>query len=147
MFKEKLYAGWGDMDFNSHMRNTAFLDKSGDVRMKFFSENEFPMQEFMRLKIGPVVLKDEIEYYREIHLLEKITVTLSIAGLSENGSRFLMRNHFFHADNKLAAKVTSAGGWLNLSSRRLTRPPEKLLAALKSLPKTADFIEIPSRIG
>jgi len=41
MFEKILYAGWGDMDFNSHMRNTAYLDKSGDVRMIFFSENGF----------------------------------------------------------------------------------------------------------
>ena len=35
MFEKKLYASWGDMDFNSHMSNTAYLDKAGDVRMMF----------------------------------------------------------------------------------------------------------------
>ena len=40
-FERTLYAGWGDMDFNSHMRNTAYLDKSGDIRMMFFAENGF----------------------------------------------------------------------------------------------------------
>ncbi|MDQ3231136.1 MAG: thioesterase family protein [Pseudobdellovibrionaceae bacterium] len=55
MFEKTLFAGWGDMDFNSHMRNTAYLDKSADVRMMFFSENNFPMVEFERLKLGPVV--------------------------------------------------------------------------------------------
>lgn len=33
MFEKMLYAGWGDMGFNSHMRNTASLDKCVDVRM------------------------------------------------------------------------------------------------------------------
>jgi acyl-CoA thioester hydrolase len=33
----------GDMDFNRHMRNTAYLDKSADVRMLFFAEHGFPM--------------------------------------------------------------------------------------------------------
>jgi acyl-CoA thioester hydrolase len=28
MYEKKLLAGWGDMDFNAHMRNTAYLDKS-----------------------------------------------------------------------------------------------------------------------
>ncbi len=42
MYSKTLFAGWADMDFNSHMRNTAFLDKSADVRMMFFSENGFP---------------------------------------------------------------------------------------------------------
>jgi acyl-CoA thioester hydrolase len=64
MFERRLVAGWGDMDFNSHMRNTAFLDKAADVRMMFFAESGFPMDEFIRLRLGPVITKDELEYYR-----------------------------------------------------------------------------------
>jgi acyl-CoA thioester hydrolase len=37
MYTKTLYAGWGDMDFNSHMRNTAFLDKVADVRGAWFA--------------------------------------------------------------------------------------------------------------
>jgi acyl-CoA thioester hydrolase len=146
MFEKNLFAGWGDMDFNSHMRNTAFLDKSADVRMMFFSENGFPSKEFFRRKLGPVVMKDEIEYFREIRLLEQIRVTLAIAGLSEDGSRFLMRNDFWRGDGKLAARITSTGGWLNLSNRKLVMPPETLLEALRSLPQTGDFQVLASSI-
>ncbi|MBB6522656.1 thioesterase family protein [Pseudoteredinibacter isoporae] len=146
MFEEITYAAWGDMDFNSHMGNSAYLDKAGDVRMRFFAANEFPMQEFMRLKIGPVVMKDEIEYFREVKLLEELRVSLSMAGLSPDGSRFLMRNEFWRTDGKLAARITSAGGWLDLSRRGLTEPPEALLNALRSLSQTDDFQSLPSSI-
>ena len=146
MFEKQIVAGWGDMDFNSHMRNTAFLDKSADVRMMFFSEHGFPMDEFIRLKIGPVVKKDEIEYFKEIRLLEEFRVTLSIAGLAEDGSRFLLRNEFWRTDDKLAARITSAGGWLDLSLRKLIAPPEALLAALHSLLQTEDFQNLPSSV-
>src|SRR5688572_21453853 len=107
------------MDFNSHMRNTAFLDKSADVRMMFFSENGFPIDEFIRRKIGPVIMKDEVEYFREVRLLERLRVTIFIAGLAGDGSRFLIRNEFWRADGHMAAKVTSAGGWLDLTIRKL----------------------------
>ncbi len=40
MYAKTMFAGWGDIDFTCHMRNTAFLDKSADVRMMFFAENE-----------------------------------------------------------------------------------------------------------
>lgn len=103
------------MDFNSHMRNTAFLDKSADVRMMFFAEHGFPMGEFVRQQIGPVIRKDEIEYFREIRLLEDFRVTLALAGLSDDGSRFVLRNEFSRVGEQLAARVTSAGGWLDLS--------------------------------
>ena len=138
MYEKTLYAGWGDMDFNSHMRNTAYLDKSADVRMMFFAEHGFPMTEFVSRKIGPVITKDELEYFREVGLLTALRVTLSVAGLSDDGSRFVMRNEFFR-DGKLAARVTSAGGWLDLSARKLVAPPAALLSALRALPKTDDF--------
>ena len=146
MFARELIAGWGDMDFNSHMRNTAFLDKSADVRMLFFADNGFPMDEFMRLRLGPVIRRDEVEYFKEIRLLEAMRVTLAIAGLSDDGSRFLLRNEFWRADDRLAARVTCAGGWLDLAQRKLVAPPEALLAALRTLPQTDDFQTLPSSL-
>jgi acyl-CoA thioester hydrolase len=146
VYSKTLFAGWGDMDFNSHMKNTAFLDKSADVRMMFFSENGFPMAEFARLRLGPVIMKDEVEYQKEVGLLQEITVTLALAGLSDDGSRFLMRNEIYRQDGKLCARVTSAGGWLDLAARKLVAPPESLLATLRSLPQTSDFSALPSSI-
>src|SRR5262245_7540991 len=114
--------------------------------MMFFSENGFPMEEFVRRRIGPVIRRDELEYFREIRLLEEMRVTLMIAGLAEDGSRFLIRNEFWRADGTLSATVTSAGGWLDQNLRRLVAPPETLLAALRLLPRTNDFQQLPSTI-
>lgn len=147
MYEETLYAGWGDMDFNSHMGNTAYLNKSGDVRMKFFAAHNFPMREFLKLNVGPVIQTDEIVYFKEIHLLEEFRITLSMAGLSSDGSRFIMRNEFLRADGKLAARVTSAGGWLDLNKRILIEPPQQLLKAMKALHRTADFQLLDSSIN
>ena len=146
MFAKKLMAGWGDMDFNSHMRNTAFLDKAGDVRMLFLSEHGFPMSEFMRLNIGPVVMKDEIAYVKEVLLLEEITVTLSLAGLAEDGSRWILRSDIIRPDGKLAARVNSTGGWLDLAVRKLIAPPPALMATWQVLEKTDDFQQLPSSV-
>ena len=144
MYSKTLFAGWGDMDFNSHMKNTAFLDKSADVRMMYFAEHGFPTAEFARLKLGPVVMKDDLEYRKEVGLLQEITVTLAIAGLSADGSRFVLRNEILRPDGTLCARVTSAGGWLDLTARKLVAPPAPLLAALQSLPRTDDFTALPS---
>lgn len=143
MYEKKLMAGWGDMDFNSHMRNTAYLDKSADVRMMYFADCGFPMSEFMRLRLGPIIMKDEVEYFREFHLLDELDITFSLAGLSEDGSRMILRNEFFRKGT-LAARVTSAAGWLDLSTRKLTCPPEKLVRALHDLERSADFKDLPN---
>ncbi len=146
MYEKTLFAGWGDMDFNSHMRNTAYLDKAADVRMMFFSENGFPMEKFVALKVGPVIMKDEVDYFREVRLLEALRVTLSQAGLAEDGSRFVIRNEFYRPDGKRVATVTSSGGWLDLAARKLTAPPPDLFAALKALPRTADYQTLASSL-
>lgn len=146
MYSKTLYAGWGDMDFNRHMKNTAFLDKAADIRMLFFAENGFPMAEFSRLRIGPVVMKDEIEYRKEVGLLQEIVVTLATAGGSPDGSRFLLRNEIFRADGTLCARITSSGGWLDHSTRKLVARPSALSAAIESLPRSGDFVVLPSSV-
>ncbi|KFN43974.1 thioesterase family protein [Arenimonas oryziterrae] len=146
MFTQTMIAGWGDMDFNSHMRNTAYLDKSADSRMLFFAAHGFSAQEFARRRIGPVVRKDEVDYFREVNLLETIEVGLSLAGLSEDGSRFRLCNEFTRADGKPSARVISTGGWLDLAARKLIVPPEALLAAMRLLPRTDDFVALPSSV-
>ena len=145
MFEKTLYARWGDMDFNGHMKNTAYLDAGADIRMMFFSENGFSMREFEKRRFGPVILRDELEYFRELRLLEPVRVTLEAAGLSEDGVRFRLRNEFFREDGDRVARVTSTGGWLNLDLRKLTPPPEDLLRLMDQIPRSDDFEILPSR--
>ena len=146
MYSKTLYAGWGDMDFNSHMKHTAYLDKTADVGNMFMNEHGFPVSELLRQGVGPVVMKNEVEYFKEVRLLEEITVTYAIAGHAPDGSRFIVRHEVFRQDGTLSARVTTAGGWLNLAERKLTVPPPALFAALEQLEKTPDFAVLPSSI-
>lgn len=146
MFERTMIAGWGDMDFNSHMRNTAYLDKAADLRMLFFASAGFPVAEFRRLKLGPVIRTDEITYFREVGLLEELRITLSLAGLSDDGSRWKFLNEFFRSDGELAATVTSSGGWLDLSARRLVAAPPDLLRVVDGLPRAADYEVLPTSV-
>lgn len=146
MYSKTLYASWADMDFNSHMKNTAVLDKSADVRFMYFAESGFPAEEFSRLRLGPVVMKDEVEYRREVSLLQEITVTLAIAGCSDDGSRYILRNEILSPEGSLCARASSTGGWLDLTARKLMAPPAALHKALTALPQTDDFIVLPSSI-
>jgi acyl-CoA thioester hydrolase len=147
MYTKKFYAGWADMDFNGHMRNTAYLDKAADVRQRFLIEHGFPIEEFLRLRIGPVVMKDEVEYFKEVGLQQEITLTCALAGHAPDGSRFLLRHEILRADGKPAARVNSAGGWLNLVERKLVAPPPALLAAMNLLERTDDFVVLPSSVN
>ena len=107
MYSKRLLAGWSDMDFNAHMKNTAFLDKAADVRLMFFAENGFPTAEVTRLRIGPVVVRDEIDYRKEVELLQEIDVTLALAGMSPDAARWLLRTEVRRTDGKVCARATS----------------------------------------
>ena len=139
-------AGWGDMDANAHMANVAYLNKCVDARMSFFTQNGFPATEFARRRIGPVVRRDEIEYFREVALLEPITVTLTLGGCAPDGSRFRLVNEVLRADGKAAARVRTEGGWLDLTARKLIAPPPELMAALQKLAHSRDFEDLQSSL-
>ena len=149
-YARTIWARWGDMDFNGHMRNTAYLDAAGDLRVRYFADHGFTAGEFERLQVGPVILRDTLEYYRELHLLEEVEVRLALLGLSEDGSHFRMRNDFRRVDGENSqngqkiARVESTGGWLDLRARKLTAPPEELRTVLQGMPRTADFAALDS---
>jgi acyl-CoA thioester hydrolase len=143
-YAREFLAGWGTMDFNGHLANTAYLDLAADVRMAFFAEHGFPPAEFRRLGLGPVVRKDELEYFREVGLHETVTVTHAALALSPDGARFVLENEIWLPSGKRAATVRSTGGWLDLRARRLVAPPASLNAAMQQVPRAEEFRELPA---
>lgn len=144
-FQCQLRVGWAQVDFNQHMGNSAYLDLATDSRMMYFESRGVSLSELVRLHVGPVVLRDELEYSSELRLLDLVTVTLELEGLSADGGQMKLRNEFFRADGKRAARLTSHGLWMNLESRRPVIPPEPLIAALRNLTRTAAYTELPPR--
>jgi acyl-CoA thioester hydrolase len=142
-YAKEFLVGWRAMDFNGHMANTAYLDLAADVRLAFLADHGFPATEFRRLAIGPVIRKEELEYFREVNLHDAVTVTYAALAMSADGARFVIENEIWSASGERAATVRSTGGWLDLRARKLVAPPAALLAALQYLPRTAGFVELP----
>ena len=132
------------MDWNSHMANTAYLNKVVDARVLALAEMGFPLEEFIRLRLGVVIMKDELEYKREVKWMEEIDISFSLAGLALDGSRFMVRNEVRRTNGDLAARITSTGGFMDLDARKLVAPPPAVHAAYLSLPRTEDYAELPS---
>jgi len=145
-FEKTFQVAWAHLDANGHMANTAYLDICVDVRFSYFASQGFPPGEFAKQRIGPVVRRDEVDYYRELHMLQSIRVTFALAGLSDDASRFILRNDIFREDGQLAARVTSHGGWLDLNARKLVAAPDGLASALRNLSRTDDFESLDSSL-
>ncbi len=134
-YVHKLTASWADMDFNAHMANTAYLNRAVDARMAFLTENGLPLPELMRLRVSWVVMKDEVEYRREIKWMEEISITVALAGLAPDSSRFKVRNEFFRADGHWPKSPAPA------ASSTLT-PENWSSRQLKCLPLTRQCLKL-----
>ena len=141
-YSRQFLAGWGTMDFNGHLANTAYLDLAADVRMAFFADHGFPTTEFRRLAIGPVVRRDELEYFREVNLHETVTVTHAALAMSPDAARFTLENEIWIPTGERAAVVRSTGGWLDLRARKLVVPPPALMEAMRQIPRAPSFAEL-----
>lgn len=145
-FERSFHVAWAHLDANGHMANTAYLDIVVDVRFAYFASRGFTPGEFQRRGIGPILRRDEVDYHRELRLLDTIRVGILLAGLSEDASRFRIVNEIRREDGELAARVTSVGGWFDLGQRRLIVPPPELADALRAIEHTADFTPLESSV-
>ena len=139
-FVESYRARWADMDFNQHMRNAAFLGCSEETRMRFLDANGWTMQRFAKEKIGPVVVEDKLTYKSELSLLERFTVDIAVAAITDDGRRMKVRNTFCKEDGALAAVVESVVLWFDLAARKPTPPPPALRDVWLGCARTDDFV-------
>jgi acyl-CoA thioester hydrolase len=137
--------GWGEIDGNGHMANTAYLDRAADTRFRFFAEHGFPAERFGAERIGPVIVRDEVTYRKELRLMEAFSVDLRLTGLSSDRGRFELTNTFHNSSGDLVAVVTSEGVWFDLSTRRPRPPPQDLASVQQEIPRGEEVREIRPR--
>ena len=134
---------WADFDPNNHMRHSAYTDYAAEARVRMFNEYGLNLTEFNKLNIGPILFREETIFRREIRLSEDISVEVFLKGISENGERFKFSHKIFKTEGSLAAEVEIYGAWLDLKTRKLTKPPKIVMEALKDIERTEDFENIP----
>ena len=133
---------WADFDANRHMRHTAYNDYAAEVRVRYFKEQGMPIEDFAKENLGPILFKEETNFYKEIHLGEDITVNLTLKALSNNLERWKLQHQLFNEAGKLAAQINVYGAWIDLDKRKLAVPSEKFKNLFSSIDKTDDFEEI-----
>ncbi|MEO0893086.1 MAG: thioesterase family protein [Pseudomonadota bacterium] len=138
-FTASFQVTWADLDGNNHMRNTGYLDYAAQARMIFFAAHDFTPDAFARHGLGPVAMEDSVSYRRELRLLDPFCVTFSLAGRSDDGGKFVFENQVKRDNGKLCATIRTRGIWMDLRARKSIAPPDDLLRAMETLPKTRDF--------
>jgi acyl-CoA thioester hydrolase len=141
---EKIFTvRWADCDVNGHMRNTAYSEYAIDVRVGYLAEHGFGFERFVEEQIGPVLLREEIDYLREVRLGETITVNYTALGLSPDNGLFKLQHDFTKAGGKPCARIVLSGGWMDLRTRKLVPAPELLARIMGGVPRAEGFAELP----
>jgi acyl-CoA thioester hydrolase len=129
---------WSDLDANRHVRNTVFSEFATHTRFRLLESHGFDQASFQRLRFGPVMLREEIRYRRELTFGDEVAVNVMIAGLSDDGSQWRVQQEVARS-GKQAAVLTIDGAWIHLDDRKLMAPSEDLLLILRSLPRVDSF--------
>lgn len=138
-YKVEFATKWSDFDPNRHMRHTAYNDYAAEVRIRYFAEHNFSIQEFTKHSIGPILFEENTSFRKEIHLGENISVNLKLFGVSENFERWKIVHEVFNEAGKLAAVIKVYGAWIDLTKRKLTAPPKEAFSMFEKAERTADF--------
>ncbi|MGK0414246.1 MAG: acyl-CoA thioester hydrolase [Polaribacter sp.] len=133
---------WSDFDPNRHMRHTAYNEYAAEVRVRYFAEQNFSINDFTKHNLGPILFTEETSFRKEIHLGENITVNIKLSGLSANNERWKITHEVFNEAGKLSAVIKVYGAWIDLTKRKLTVPPIEAKNLFLYAEKTEDFEKI-----
>jgi acyl-CoA thioester hydrolase len=136
---------WSAVDPLLHMRNTAYFDAANDTRLSYLDASGWSPERFDSLRIGPITFDERIRYRRELRLRQEFIVSLELAGVSMDASRFRLRSRFLDARGRNLAELTSEMGWLDITARKVANVPYELSKVIIDLPHTPDFRELTAR--
>lgn len=139
IFKQNIEVRWSDIDANQHVTHTAYATFATHARIEWMNSVGCSMSRMFELNFGAVILKEETEYFREVLLGERVTVDLIFAGASADYAYWKFTHKIHKANNKLAAKHTVFGVWINNTTRKITVPPQEVLGILVKLLRESDF--------
>ena len=142
-FSRTFVLRWSDADANAHVRHTVYPELGVEVRLAWLAEGGFGWKRFEEARIGPVLLREEIDYLREVGLGETVTADVEALALSPECGRWKLRHTIRKADGEVAAKVVVLGGWIDTERRRLVAPPEPLARIFAAASRAEGFEELP----
>lgn len=142
-FARSFTVRWADCDANGHLRNTCYSEYAIEVRMAYLAQHGIGLPQFRELGVGPVLLREEVDYLRECHMGESLTVDYRVLGLSDDGAQFKVAHEVWKPGGKKAARLVVHGGWLDLAARRLRPPPAPLQVIWDGIERAEPFEVLP----
>jgi acyl-CoA thioester hydrolase len=144
-YEQTITIRWADIDATCHLRHSAYADWATHVRTEWLNARGFTLKVMSELRVAPIIFEENIRYFKEIYLGEKVVVDLALVGLSGDAARYHLRQHFRRGDI-VCARYELKGGWIDTDKRCTAPPPPGLLDATSDLGRTGDYADIAAAV-
>ncbi len=132
---------WADIDANFHVLHSKYYDFCADARMKALTTAGISMQLIQQFGVGPVLLREEAVFKRELKFGDAIEIRIYLQKASDDFSRWSFVNEIWKNNDTLAAIVTVDGAWIDVNKRKLVTPPEQFQNVFKEFPRLQNDAE------
>jgi len=139
IYRKKMDIRWADLDPNFHMRHSNYYDLGAQMRISVFSEMGITPEAMRLLHIGPILLREECVFRREILMGDFIEIDIHLTKARHDGSRWTMQHHLYKNGDQLSATITIDGAWMNTEKRKLAPIPEEFKTMFMEIPRSKDF--------
>ncbi len=142
MFLNKMEIRWSDLDPNQHLANSGYMNLMSATRMKYMVMQGIGYQDLKKLNLGPVVLREEIHYFKEVFPGKPIYVSYEIIGASEDGTFYKIRHDFYNYKGGNFARGIMTGTWIDMKTRKITPPSTFIFEKLITKNRGDDFVRL-----
>lgn len=139
MFLNKIKVRWNDLDANGHLANTSYVALMSATRVEYAESLGFTFLDFKKMMIGPVALREEVHYFKEVFLGAPIYISQELSGASKDEIFYKIRHNFYDSKGNNFARGEMLGTWIDLKTRKLTQLPPEVAVAFFQENKTKDF--------
>lgn len=130
---------WADLDPNFHLRHSIYYDWGALCRIEFLYNNGLTPDAMTKLKMGPILFREESVFRKEIRFGDKVTIDLQLLKARKDLSRWTIRHRIMKNGNQVAAILTIEGAWMDTQLRKLATPTGEMAKAFEHMPKSEEF--------
>ena len=131
---------WSDLDPNQHLANSGYLNFMSATRIKHMVSQGVSYNDLKKWNLGPVVLREEIHYFKEVFPGKPVYVSHEVSGISEDGAFYKIRHNFYNHKGENFARGAMTGTWIDLKTRKITPPKIEIIEKLMSKDRCNDFV-------
>ncbi len=119
------------LDTFGHVNNAKYLELFEEARWEMITSRGFGLEQIRQQQVGPVILKAEVLYRRELKNREQIRIETTLE--EYRGLFGQLRQIVYRQDGQLACNAQLKIAMWNLKTRKLMKPSDEFLQSFQGV--------------